>query len=460
MSDHGEWETEAVGEQGERAPIPIESRVTRESEPGEAGSRARGKGTSSGRVVHEPGGWPRLAAVLAVVGLIVGGLLWALLDDDASPAEDEEPASRPPEPPDDPRAETRRAFAQAKLKFGEVHSFSYWGSVRADASWPFGAGASVVGDVAVEGAVLLQPALAREVARDAGGRAEETLTSGTTVWTRRAASANALDGAPWTVRLRSVDDAAATLDMQVLARLIVTAGDPRGEVADPAGRRVIRATLPTREDGRGNRLPLGGADVLLSLTHAESIGHLVVTWPARDPQLVVDVEISGHNRPQDIAPPDRGPGALRRTVPVEALEAEGVRPLELGRVPAGWRLVGAWVGPAVTPRAKCSVLTLVYLKLVYADPDAGFGDYLRLSLVSQRCGVPDVTGARRSLTVGSFEGSVTESSSETIGALFDGTTGIRFETDLPVDDVTALLASLRPFDPDTEPEPLAATSPQ
>jgi hypothetical protein len=353
----------------------------------------------------------------------VGGLLWALLDDDASPAEDEEPASRPP---DDPRAETRRAFAQAKLKFGEVPSFSYWGSVRADASWPFGAGASVVGDVAVEGAVLLQPALAREVARDAGGRAEETLTSGTTLWTRRAASANALDGAPWTVRLRSVDDAAATLDMQVLARLIVTAGDPRGEAADPAGRRVI-----------------------------------VVTWPARDPQLVVDVEISGHNHPQDIAPPDRGPGALRRTVPVEALEAEGVRPLELGRVPAGWRLVGAWVGSAVTPRAKCSVLTLVYLKLVYADPDAGFGDYLRLSLVSQRCGVVlDVTGARRSLTVGSFEGSVTESSSETIGALFDGTTGIRFETDLPVDDVTALLASLRPFDPDTEPEPLAATSPQ
>jgi hypothetical protein len=444
-----------VGEQGERAPIPIESRVARESEAGEADSGRWGSGGSPGRVVHEPGRWPRLAAVLAVVGLVAGGVLWAVVDDGGSPAENEEPASEPSTPVGDPQAETRRAFAEAMLRFEEVQSFAYSGSVRATTARPFGAGAGAVGDLYVEGAVLLQPALAQQVVTDASGRVEETLTSGTTVWVRTAASADALEGAPWQVRPGSLD-AAGTLDMPLLARLITTAGVPRGEARGFGGRRVIRATLPTRGDGEGNLLPLGGADVLLGLNPKESVGHVVVTWPARDPQLVVDVEISGHDHPQDIAPPDRGPAALRRTVPVEALEAENLRPLELGRLPGRWRLTGAWVDRQAGPRGDCSVLNLVYVKLVYGDPDPGFGDYLWLT---QGCAVPfDVTAGRRSFSVGPFEGSVVESSTGTVGALYDGTTGIGFETDLPVDDVAPLLASLRSFDPDAGPEPLAAAS--
>jgi hypothetical protein len=98
----------------------------------------------------------------------------------------------------------------------------------------------------------------------------------------------------------------------------------------------------------------------------------------------------------------------------------------------------------------------VYVNLVYGDPDAGFGNYLWLT---QGCAVMfDVAAGRRPLTVGPFEGSVVESSSGTVGALFDGATGIGFETDLAVGDASALLASLRPFDPDAEPEPLAAAS--
>jgi hypothetical protein len=388
---------------------------------------------------------------VAVVGLVAGGLVWALLDDEPAPAGDDEPAGDPSPRAQDPHAETRQAFAGAVLQFGEVHSFAYRGSVHATASRPFGAGGSAVGDLTLDGAVLLQPALAREVASDGRGRAKETLTSGTTVWTRSAAAADTLAGAPWTVRPGLVE-AASTLDMQVLARLITTAGDPRGEAPDALGRRVIRATLPTRDDGGGDLLPLAGADVLLSLDDAGDIAHLVVTWPPRDPQLVLDVEIFAHNQPQDIAPPDRGPAALRRTVPIEVLTAEGLRPQELGRVPAGWRLTGAWVGPQVTPRGECSALNLVY-----GDPDAGSGDYLWLRLTPQACGVQiAVAGEPRPLTVGAFEGSVVESSSETIGALSDRTTGVQFETDLPVGDVASLLASLRPFDPNAEPEPQAA----
>jgi hypothetical protein len=430
---------------GDQAQIPIESRVTRESESGEADSGPRGTGTTSGRVVHEPGRWPRSATVVAIVGLVVGGLLWALLDDDPSPAGEETPAADSTAPPD-PQAETRREFAEAMLRFGEVRSFSYRGSVHADAARPFGAGPSGVGDLTVEGAVLLEAALAREVTADAGGRAEETLISGATVWTRSAASAGGLDAAPWAVHPGAIE-AGDMLDMRLVAHLITTAGDPRGEAPDAAGRRVIRATLPTRDDGRGNLLPLGGADVLLSLDDAGNVAHLVVTWPPHEAQLILDVEISGHNQPQAIAPPDRGPVALRRTVPVEALAAEGVRPLELARVPPGWRLTGAWVEREATPRAECSALTLVY-----RDPAAGSGEYLRLLQSPQGCGVlTDTTGEPQPLVVGSFEGSYVESSTETAGALFDGTTAIRFQTDLPPDDVAALLASLRPFDPDADP---------
>jgi hypothetical protein len=441
---------------GDQAPIPIESRVTRGSE---ADSSVRGAATSSGRVVREPGSWPQFAAVVAVVGLVAGGLAWALLDGEPTPAGDEEPASEPSAPPDDPQTETRRAFAEAMLRFEEVHSFSYSGSVSAALTRPFGAGDSSVGDLHVEGAVLLQAALARQVAADTRGRAEETLTSGTTVWTRTATSVDALDRAPWQVRPGSLETA-TTLDMPLVARLITTAGDPRWE-ADFAGRRVIRATLPTHGNAGGNLLPLAGADVLLSLNDAGDLLHLVVTWPAQDPQLVLDVEILGHNHPQDIAPPDHGSAALRRTVPVEGLEAEGLRPLELGRLPARWRLTGAWVDPPVTPSGDCSVLNLVYLNPVYGDPEAGFGDYLWLRQTSGRCGLRTgvrILGDPQRFAAGSFHGSVVESSSGTVGLLSDGTAGLQFETDLPVGDVARLLASLRPFDPDAEPQPPAASS--
>lgn len=433
---------------GEQAPIPIESRVTREPEAGNGGYET---GTSSGRVVHEPGGWRRLAAVFAAAGLIAGGLVWALLDGEPESAGDEAPASDSSAPADDPQAETRRTFAQAMLRFGEVHSFAYRGSVHAAASRPFGAGVSTEGDLAVEGAVLLQHALARMVAADGDGRAEETLTSGTTVWTRTTASVDTLDAAPWHVRPAPLD--ATTLDMQVMARMITTAVDPRGEAPDAAGRRVIRATLPAREDGAGNTLPLTGADVLLSLNAAGDVGHIVVTWPPRDPQLVLDVELFAHNQPQDIAPPDSGPAAVRRTVPVDTLAASGVRPLELGRVPAGWRLTGAWVGSRPGASRDCWDLNLVY-----AGPGAGSGGYMWLLVTSTDCAILiDLAGEPRPLTVGSLQGRVVESSSGTTGVLFDETTGIQFETDLPADDVATLLASLRPFDPEAEPEALAAT---
>ena len=148
-------------------------------------------------------------------------------------------------------------------------------------------------------------------------------------------------------------------------------------------------------------------------------------------------------------------------MPVEVLEAENIRPQELGRLPARWRLTGAWVHLRATPSGDYPLVNLVYLNPVYGDPEAGFGDYIWLGQTSDQCGLrsrAEVVGDPRPLAVRTFEGSVVESSSGTIGFLSDGTTVVQFETDLPVDDVAALLASLRPFEPDAEPEPLAAAS--
>jgi hypothetical protein len=95
-----------------------------------------------------------------------------------------------------------------------------------------------------------------------------------------------------------------------------------------------------------------------------------------------------------------------------------------------------------------------------ATPDAGFGDYLWLRLTSKGCGIwapARIVGDPQALAVGSFQGSVIESSSGTMGLLFDDITDIQFETDLPIDDIAGLLGSLRPFDPNAEPEQLAAT---
>jgi hypothetical protein len=45
-----------------------------------------------------------------------------------------------------------------------------------------------------------------------------------------------------------------------------------------------------------------------------------------------------------------------------------------------------------------------------------------------------------------------------MGLLFDDITDIQFETDLPIDDIAGLLGTLRPFDPNAEPDQLAPTS--
>jgi hypothetical protein len=60
----------------DKPPIHIESKVTTAGARADPGDHTSGPWSSANRVVRGPGRWSRLAGVVAVVGLLAGGLLW------------------------------------------------------------------------------------------------------------------------------------------------------------------------------------------------------------------------------------------------------------------------------------------------------------------------------------------------------------------------------------------------
>jgi hypothetical protein len=72
-------------------PIHIESKVTPAGAPADRGDHTSGQWSSTNRVVRGPGRWSPLAGVLAVVGLLAGGLLWWASDGEADDDSGAEP---------------------------------------------------------------------------------------------------------------------------------------------------------------------------------------------------------------------------------------------------------------------------------------------------------------------------------------------------------------------------------
>jgi hypothetical protein len=167
-------------------PLHIESRVTRELDVADAGGDAVGRRTSS-RVVHEPGRGARLVAIVAVLGLVAGGAALVLRGTGEPPrAEDQA---------DDPSV----AYREAVRRLGYAGSFAYRGSVHAAGASAIRPGRPIATDVTVEGAVRLPQSITQEVAVDDRGEAVETVTSGSTAWSRSAPSSDRLAGAAWEV---------------------------------------------------------------------------------------------------------------------------------------------------------------------------------------------------------------------------------------------------------------------
>jgi hypothetical protein len=340
------------------------------------------------------------------------------------------------------------AFNDAVHRLGQNASFAYEGEVHAAEQSAFRPGGWTGRDVTVEGAVLMTPGLTRDVAVDATGQAVETVTSGPIVWTRSASGVDGLADEPWEVRSAP---GPARLGTAAVARLILSATAPSEAARDATGRRVIHATLPPADPREGYGDLLDDAELVLMLDPDGDIARIAVRSAQDDPDLVVELDIKRLGEPQAIALPE-GDAGLRRTVPVEQLDAVGLQPVELGGVPDGWKLIGAWVIPAPEGPADC-----LRLYLSYRDPGAVSHGFITLRVTTPTCGwIEQGDGEPAPLTAGSFEGTVVQAAAGLTGDLLDGTTRVGFLTDLSAEDAATLLASLRPFDPHREPTSLAS----
>jgi hypothetical protein len=160
------------------------------------------------------------------------------------------------------------------------------------------------GEATVEGAVVFERALTRDIAVDATGRAVETVTSGPSLWTRSASTVAGLDAGPWAFRTLA---SPIVLGPTGVLHVVLTARGPREEAPDAAGRCVIRATVPTATDPRDvyGEL-LAGANVLLTLDENRNIARIIVRSAPDDPELVVELDVARVGEPQSITPPHSG----------------------------------------------------------------------------------------------------------------------------------------------------------
>jgi hypothetical protein len=81
--------------------------------------------------------------------------------------------------------------------------------------------------------------------------------------------------------------------------------------------------LPPTDPRDGYGGLLAGAELLLTLDLDGDIARIAVRSAHDDPDLVLELDIMRLGEPQAIAPPDGGDAGLRRTVPVDKLEAVG-----------------------------------------------------------------------------------------------------------------------------------------
>jgi hypothetical protein len=214
-------------------PLHVDSRVTSAPDAADAGGGG-GRHTSS-RLFREPGRGTRIAAIVAALGLVAGGAALAVVGTGEQPRTDDER--------DDPGV----AYLEAITRLGHARSFAYRGSVQAAEPSAMRPGLLGARDVTVDGAVRLPQSITRDVAVDDRGGAIETVTSGSTVWSRAAPSVDSLGSATWDVVAPThAPDVGSPdrLGIALLADVLRAAGDRRPDGTDAAGRRVLRAIVP------------------------------------------------------------------------------------------------------------------------------------------------------------------------------------------------------------------------
>jgi hypothetical protein len=444
------WDTGLVGDE---VLISVGPGASEDLPRRQARGRWSGSGASSRRVVHEPSRWTRLVASIVLAALVAGGLVMSLRERGGQAGRDDGSDERG-------QADTAHvAYGEAVRRLGRAGSFSYRGWVHAAGPSPMRPGTWLARNVTVEGAVLLPDAITREVAVAASGGVVETVTSGQTAWSRTASSAPGLANAAWqvvvspTARPRSPGGFDASrpkrLGIALLADVVRSAGNPRGEPPDATGRRTLHAASPMNASDLRYGDLMVGAEVSLVLDGAGDVDQIVVTSaPVDDPQLVIEVAIERLGEPELITPAEVG-GPARSAVPADVFDAVGVDALELGQVPEGWALTDAQATPDGTMGLpdECP-----WLRLDYRDLEAVADGWLSLGVTSDRCRAR--MGRRgpawgEPFRTGSFSGRVQEGWASTTGTLSDGVTMVSFNTGLSADGMAVLLRSLASFDVET-----------
>lgn len=208
---------------GHEPHIPIESKITTARDRADPGHGAPGQYASTNRVVRGPGRRSRLMGVVAVVGLLAGGLLWWAGDDEGDDDGGDEPSC---------------GIAVARERGAHIALFESVNRL-------------------------------------------ETVTSGPKVWTRNGSTLEGLSSEPWAFRTSarlSLPETAASAHLVLLAR------DPAAEVPDTAGRCVIRATSAADMQASHAYLP-AGADLLVTLDEDGDIARIVV-MRSGEPQAI------------------------------------------------------------------------------------------------------------------------------------------------------------------------------
>ena len=127
---------------GDERPIHIESEVTTARDRTDAGHDPPGQGASARRVVRGPGRLARLVGVVAVVGLLGGGLLWWARDGGQDGGDEPSCGGIGGD-----RAQAARiAFNEARYRLSPAGSFAYRGEVHATEQSPFRPGERMAGE--------------------------------------------------------------------------------------------------------------------------------------------------------------------------------------------------------------------------------------------------------------------------------------------------------------------------
>lgn len=427
-----------------------------------AGDRPPAPGSSSRRLVREPGRGTRAVALVVLGGVIAGVILVALGAGGGNDSREGGDDRRPADPGE--------SYAMAIGRLGRARSFAFSGSVQASEHGLLRPGTWIAPEVHVEGAVLLPLDITRELARVASGEAVRTVTSGPMAWSSthptRPDSSWEVVRSPEPQRIvsgRAVGEPPPNrLGIALVANVLRSAGERRSGPEDWRGRRTLRATVPPGEHEGALQ---AGAEVSLALDEDSDIAHVLLTaLPVDDPPLVLDLNIERSGEPGLITPDDVEE-PVRHTVALDDLEAARFEPLEPARLPPGWALIEAQVSRAGSmghcgavgcagPPQGCPALALEY-----RDLRAVHDGWLSLSLASQEClGRSAETPRGEPFRAGSLSGRAEEGDPsrgvirEAInGTVSDGVTRISFGTDLSTADAAAVLGSLVPFDVATGP---------